>query len=58
MSPTDEQFAFYRSQPVSYRRDWWLWARDQPNLREMLLTFDEKDESVIRCMEIARMFLK
>ena len=44
----NDQYEWYRSQPVTYRRDWWVWASDQPNFDSMVVAFVEDDPSVIR----------
>ncbi len=44
---TDDQHAWYSSQPPSYRSGWWWWAIGQPNFAHMLKVFVEEDERVL-----------
>lgn len=52
-SLTDDQHAWYVTQPVEYRRAWWDWAIKEHNFDRMVAEFVEEDESVIRFRKLA-----
>lgn len=52
-SLTAEQFDWYASQPVEYRRQWWAWAMEEPNFDRMVAEFREDDPVVLRFRNLA-----